>query len=199
MSFISISIDICGSTDAKARLLKHSASIGINPTDLYESFQKQVLQAEETFWTMIRSSDLDITRLFLIKNIGDEVWYAYDLESLEEYECRASVSKMIEALVSLQTKHFDLVAGPPEDPYNWRDVDPDSLLRIDLSLKITMDVITDALEVANVREKYMAPYVAALLSPLEKPTQLVQAGDDEYINLCNRLGVSNQIKAKENK
>ncbi len=197
MPFISISIDIIGSTDAKAKLLGHSSHIGTKATDLYESFQKQVLRVEETFWTMLRSSNLDINRLFLIKNIGDEVWYTYDLEELEEYERRAVVARMIESLVALQTKHFDLVAGPPEDPWNWRDVDPNTLMRIDLSLKITMDVITDALEVASVREKYLAPHVASLLSPLKKPTRFVKAGDDRYINLCNRLGIANQVKTKE--
>jgi hypothetical protein len=103
---------------------------------------------------------------------------------------------MIEALVSLQTKHFNLVAGPPEDPCNWRDEEPDTLLRIDMPLKITIDVITDALDVATVREKYLAPHVASLLAPLEKPAKFVQAGDDGYINLCNRLGIATQVKTK---
>ena len=197
MPFISISIDICGSTDAKAKLCGHSANIGIEATNLYELFQKQVLRVEITFWAMLRSSKLDMQRLFLIKSIGDEVWYAYDLEKLEAYERRAAIAKIIEAVVSLQTKHFYLVAGPPEDPYNWRDVDPDTLLRIDMQLKITIDVIKDALDVATVREKYLAPHVVSLLSPLNKPASSVQAGDDGYINLCNRLGIATQVKTKE--
>lgn len=196
MPFISISIDICGSTDAKAKLREHSVCIDTKATKLYDSFQQQVLRVEETFWTMIRSCSLDIERLFLIKSIGDEVWYAYDLEKLEAFDCRAAVARMIEALVSLQTKHFDLVAGPPEDPYNWEDVDPDTLLRIEMPLKITIDVITDASDVGAVREKYLAPHVASLLSPLDKRAKPVQAGDDDYINLCNRLGIANQVKAK---
>lgn len=196
MSFISISIDICGSTDAKARLRGHSALIGTKATQLYDSFQRQVLRVEETFWTMLRSCSLDIERLFLIKSIGDEVWYAYDLEELEAYDCRAAVARMIEALVSLQTKHFDLVAGPPEDPYDWENVDPDTLLRIDMPLKITIDVITDALDVGIVREKYLAPHVPSLLSPLDKRAKPVQAGDDGYINLCNRLGIASQVKTQ---
>lgn len=196
MSFISISIDICGSTDAKSKLRGHSGFIGTKAAELYDSFQKQVLRVEETFWTMLRSCSLDIERLFLIKSIGDEVWYAYDLEKLEAHDCRAAVARMIEALVSLQTKHFYLVAGPPEDPCNWENVDPDTLLRIDMPLKITIDVITDALDVGVVREKYLAPHVASLLSPLGKRPKPVQAGDDGYINLCNRLGIANQIRAK---
>lgn len=196
MSFISVSIDICGSTDAKAKLRRHSAVIGSKATELDDSFQRQVLRVEETFWTMLRSCNLDIERLFLIKSIGDEVWYAYDLEELEAYDCRAAVARMIEALVSLQTKHFDLVAGPPENPYDWENVDPDSLLRIDMPLKITIDVITDALDVGTVREKYLAPHVPSLLSPLGKPANPVQAGDVSYINLCNRLGIASQVKTQ---
>jgi hypothetical protein len=131
VSLISISIDICGSTDAKAKLRGHSGFIGTEAAKLYESFQQQVLRVEGTFWTILRSNSLDIERLFLIKTIGDEVWYAYDLERLEAHDCRAAVARMIQALVSLQTKQFDLVAGPPKDLYNWEDVDPDTLLRID--------------------------------------------------------------------
>jgi hypothetical protein len=197
MPFISISIDICGSTDAKANLRRHSKYIGTKASSLYDTFQKQVLRVEETFWTMLRSSSLDIQRLFLIKSIGDEVWYTYDLEKLEEYESEAAISRLIGALISLQSKRFDLVAGPPEDPSNWMNEDPDKYLQIELPLKITIEVIKDALDVATVREKYLAPHVASLLSPLEKPSQSIQAGDEGYINLCNRLGIANQVKTEK--
>lgn len=194
MSFISISIDICGSTDAKARLREHSGLIGRETTDFYDSFQRQVLRVEETFWTLFRN-DLDIKRLFLIKSIGDEIWYSYDLEGLHEFERHAAIARMIEALVSLQTRQFDLVAGPPEDPYDWENEDPNTLLRIEIPLKITVDLIEEALDVGIVREKFLAPYVASLLSLLGEPLKPVQAGDDDYISLCNRLGIANQVKA----
>lgn len=197
MPFISISIDICDSTDAKATLRNHSACIGTEATSLYDGFQRQFLRVEETFWTILQSSSLDIQRLFLIKSIGDELWYTYDLEKLEEYERRAAIARMIEGLISLQTKRFDLVAGPPEDPSNWSRADPDKLRRIELPLKMTIEMIKDALDVGTVREKYLSPCVASLLSPLGKPVQFVQAGDAGYVNLCNRLGIANQVKTTE--
>lgn len=197
MPFISISIDICGSTAAKAKLLEHSKCIGTEATNLYESFQQQILRVEETFWTMLRSSNLEIERLFLIKSIGDEVWYVYSLENLNKCECLASISHIIETTISLQTKHFDVVAGPPDDPYDWKNVDPNTILRIDLPLKITVELIADALDISEVREKYLAPHVASLLSPLGGPVKPIQSGDDSYINLCNRLGISNQVKTKD--
>jgi hypothetical protein len=195
MSFISISIDICGSTEAKARLRDHSSLAGRDTTDFYESFQRQVLHVEETFWTMLRSSHLDMQKLFLIKSIGDEIWYAYDLEGLHEYEIHAAIVRMIEALVNLQTKPFDLVAGPLEDPSDWKNADPNTLLRIEIPLKITIDLIKEALDVGIVREKFLAPHVVSLLSPLGKATKPVLAGDPAYINLCNRLGIANQVSA----
>ena len=60
-----------------------------------------------------------------------------------------------------------------------------------------MDIVTDALDVASVREKHLAPHVVSLLSSLENPAKSVQAGDNNYINLCNRLGIANQVKTKE--
>ncbi|MBA7666155.1 hypothetical protein ES703_74232 [subsurface metagenome] len=66
-----------------------------------------------------------------------------------------------------------------------------------MPLKITIDVISEALDIGVVREKYLAQHVASLLAPLGKSPKPVQAGDDRYINLCNRLGIANQIKTKE--
>jgi len=98
MTFLSISIDICGSTEAKARLRKHAGLIETEPTQLYEEFQRQVLRVEETFWTLLRSEGLEIERLFLIKTIGDELWYSYGLERLDEFEVHAAMAKMIKGL-----------------------------------------------------------------------------------------------------
>jgi len=196
VAFLSISIDICGSTEAKAKLREHADNVEREAQELYEIFQNRVLWIEPIFWTLLRSSELEIERLFLIKTIGDELWYAYSLEGLEEFEIHASMAKMISVLASLHTKSSDIVAGPEEDPYDWRNIDPSKLLRIDLPQKITLDVISDALEMNAIRENYLKPHVAALLSPLEKPDEReVKVGNDDFINLCNRLGASSQVKA----
>lgn len=199
MCIISVSIDISGSTEAKAKLRSHSAGIQQDPVELYKSFQRQILRVESTFWTMLRSSHLDIERLFLIKSIGDELWYAYDLAGLEEHERRAAVAKMIKALVSLQSKDFEIVAGPPEDPFtdDWKNVASDKILRIDLPLKIAIDVIAEALEAGDVREKHLASEVVSLLFSLGKPGACVEAGNDTYIDLCNRLGIANRVKTEK--
>jgi len=197
MSLISISIDVCGSTDAKARLRQHSSLIDIDAADLYKDFQKQVLRIEETFWTMARSSGLDIDKLFLVKSIGDEIWYVYDMEGLHEYEHHAAMVHTIEALVGLNSKAFGLAAGPPTDPYDWENDNPDSLIFIDTPLKITVDLITHALDVAEIRREFLEPHVAALLTPLGKPVVPVQYGDEMFVHLCNRLGVSTSMRTEE--
>lgn len=194
MTFISISIDICGSTEAKAKLRNHASLIAREPSQLYETFQKQVLWIESTFWTLLRSGSLEIERLFLIKTIGDELWYAYDLEGLQDFEVHASIVKMISVLIGLHTKDFEIVAGPVEDPYDWKNTAPATLRRISLPLKITMDLVSDALEMNKLREKYLTPHVAELLTPLGKPRQrAVQEGDEDFIKLCNHLGVSSRV------
>jgi hypothetical protein len=197
MPFISISIDICGSTAAKAQLLEHSKCIDTEATHFYEEFQKQILRVETTFWTILQSSNLEIERLFLIKSIGDEVWYAYSLDKLNEYEILASISHIIRATIALQTKHFDVVVGPPENPFDWENQDPNEFLRIELPLKITVELITDALDISIVREKYLSPHVVSLLSPLGTRAKPILAGNESYINLCNRLGISTQHKTED--
>ncbi|TLS66185.1 hypothetical protein FEF65_11385 [Mariprofundus erugo] len=194
MAFLSISIDICGSTEAKAKLRKHAELIATEPTRLYEEFQRQVLRVEETFWTLLRSEGLEIERLFLIKTIGDELWYSYDLEGLHDFEVHAAMAKVINALVGMHTKSFDLVAAPDRDPNDWENIDPSTLLRIGLPLKITVDQISDALEMNALREKYLKSHVASLLSPPERPGErLVQEGDPDFNDLCNRLGIAHRV------
>lgn len=197
MSLISISIDVCGSTDAKARLRQHSGLINVDAADLYKDFQKQVLRIEETFWTLARSSGLDIEKLFLIKSIGDEIWYVYDMEGLPEYQCHAAMVHTIETLVGLNSKVFYLTAGPPTDPYDWKNEDPDTLISIHTPLKITVDLIAHALDVAEIRREFLTPHVAALLTPLGKPVAPVQAGDERFVRLCNRLGVSTSMRTEQ--
>jgi len=101
---------------------------------------------------------------------------------------------MINALVGMHTKSFGLVAAPDRDPNDWENIDPTTLLRIDLPLKITVDQISDALEMNALRKRYLKSHVASLLSPLEKPNErLVQEGDPDFNNLCNRLGIAHRV------
>lgn len=196
MAFLSISIDICGSTEGKARLRDHASLIASEPSKLYETFQRHVLWIESTFWTLLRAESLDIERLFLIKTIGDELWYSYNLDGLRDFEVHSSMAKMISVLVSLHTKSNDIVAGPEEDPYDWRNTDPTKLLRISLPLKITLDMISDALEMNKLREEYLSPHVTAQLIPLGEPSRRVfQEGDEDFIKLSNHLGVPSRIAA----
>ncbi|TLS75116.1 hypothetical protein FE236_10140 [Mariprofundus erugo] len=198
MAFLSISIDICGSTEAKAKLRKHADLINRPASELYETFQKHVLWIESTFWTLLRSAELEIDRLFLIKTTGDELWYAYSLENLHEFEIHAAMAKMIKALTGLHTKSAEVTAGPKEAPSDWENIDPETLLRLSLPLKITVDLVTDALEMNALREEYLEPHVAELLSPLGRPNErLVQRGDKDFNDLCNQLGVALRVLTKD--
>lgn len=198
MAFLSISIDICGSTEAKAKLRDHAGLINSETFMLYETFQRHLLWIESTFWTLLRSDKLEIERLFLIKTIGDELWYAYNLEGLPEFEVHASMAKMVSTLAALHTKSSNFIAGPEEDPYNLRSTNPSKLIRIDLPLKITLDLISDALEMNKLREDYLVPHVASLFTPLGRPSQRqVKQGDSEFIKLCNQLGVSSRVATKD--
>ncbi|MDZ7791914.1 MAG: hypothetical protein U5L08_15735 [Xanthomonadales bacterium] len=148
---------------------------------------------EDTFWTLLKHNGLDITKLFLIKSIGDEVWYSYDLNGLEELQKLRTTAKIIDLLVSLHTKCFSFSAGPPEGPDDWDSSTPGSFVQIDLPLKITLDVTYDAFEVGELRERFLASPVASLIDK-ETAGDPVRAGDDEYINLCNRLGLATRVK-----
>ena len=191
MTFLSISIDICGSTDAKAKLIDHAKQIDGEVAHQYETYQKYVLWVESNFWSMLRGAKLDIERLFLIKTIGDELWYSYDLNGLQKWEEYAAIMKMVGALTSLHSKNTKIVVGPESDPHDWENEDPSDFLQLDLPVKITIDLISNALEMNALRLDFLKPHVASLMSPLGKSSKPVAEGD--IADLCNQLGVYSGI------
>jgi hypothetical protein len=84
-TLISMSIDVAGSTEAKSRILAIAAEEG-RRHQLYESFYRQFLAAEDRFYEAILRPNpalhgimLDWRRLFVVKGIGDEIWLLYEV------------------------------------------------------------------------------------------------------------------------
>jgi len=80
---ISISMDVCGSTDVKARM-RQRAQDDKDLNRWYADFQRQFLNAEWRFYeSLFRESDREIgwnwKRAFVVKGIGDEIWLLYEV------------------------------------------------------------------------------------------------------------------------
>ena len=191
-SLLSISLDVVGSTDIKSKLADFSSGHGTDLDKLYSDFAKMMLLSMNRFMELVDIDDvLDIKRLFLVKRIGDEYWYVYELNGLESHEVTRHSTHMVQALLAFFSKSpFEVVAtcpDEPDDPSKW-DVEYDALMRKAIFWKATIDLLSHAVDLAEFAEDKLNGFLAGLTS-LGKDRGFTTAGDEELLALKNRLGV----------
>ena len=192
MPLLSISLDVVGSTDIKSKLADFSSEHGTGLDKLYSEFAKMMLLSMNRFMELVDLDDvLDIKRLFLVKRIGDEYWYVYELNELEPHEVTRHSTHMVQTLLAFFSKSpFEVVAASPEesdDPSNW-DVEYDALMRNPICWKSTIDLLGHAVDLAELAEDKLNGFLAGLTSQ-GKSKGFTTAGDEELLALKNRLAV----------
>lgn len=150
MSFLSISMDVVGSTALKRRLAEFSS---LNNTDLDEHYRdllRSMLVSMSCFLDLVRLDPvLDLHRLILIKRIGDEFWYMYELDGLEADEISRHSTQIAQALlVFLLDAHFDVTAFLP-----------DTHIREELCWKCTVDLINHAVDSSKLAEDELDQFI----------------------------------------
>lgn len=189
--FISISFDVAGSTDAKGKLAAFASKWHLNISDIYEQFVHGLLSTERLFLSQlcaIKSHPdgkcaYELERLFLLKMIGDEWWYSYSLEGLDDFEVSQHARHLFTALLAVLSKCPVTVSIPsmPETHSDGLD-EPEEMLRVELPLKITCDLI-HGFDIAVGRESAISSVIAACTGK-----KFVHAGDDEYLRMMSHLG-----------
>lgn len=190
------SIDIAGSTQAKARIRELARRLGTETAQLYEMYYRAALQVEASLWQQLHALHVAFDRLFQVKSLGDEAWYTYDLRDLPEWRIERTAVELIVAFLAIQSKAFSVAVGPQEDPYDqWdgtleRNAD---ILRLDLPLKITAEIVLDGLDVGALRDEFLKGHLPSLLVEPGAPPQPVVEGDDRLIDLYNRLNIGSRF------
>lgn len=201
MSLISISLDVVGSTSIKRDLSEFADEHGTDLDRLYSDFAKLMLVSMNRFMELLDLDNvLDINRLFLVKRIGDEYWYVYDLDNLAPDERSRHATHLVKTLLAFFSKTpFDIVAATPEeadDPYVEPKI-PDFSIRRVISWKSTVDLLNHAIDLSQLAEDKLDSFLAGL-TPQGRTKKFTTAGDAEFLELKNRLGVGFGI-ARDNK
>ena len=80
MTWLTVSIDLCGSTKVKQALVACTSGDALRRRDLYDEYLKTLYATERRFYTeMLSSNAVEFEKLFLVKAIGDELWYMYEM------------------------------------------------------------------------------------------------------------------------
>ena len=170
--FLYISLDLVGSTPLKRAIFQsgnHDFSV-INR--LYERYVENLFGIEEVFYRYVCASGIvDIRRLFLVKIIGDEYWFLYELEDDDEGDLRsigtAFVSGLSEVLAEPRSLQFESADG--------------DRICFDLSVKALIDLVTNALHLPDRRYAYFESKIMDLLG---SEARLSEVDPDDYAALC---------------
>ena len=114
-SLLSISLDLAGSTDIKQAIILQSEGQPGHREQLYDEYLKLLFSVEQTFYEFVKADDiLSVDRLFLVKTIGDEFWYAYEVDNLDVEDLRRTASLLMDVVLStLQKGLLDCIPFPP--------------------------------------------------------------------------------------
>jgi hypothetical protein len=193
MPFLSISLDVVGSTALKKRFAEFSRQNNTSLDEHYQDLLKSMFVSMNCFLERVsRDPVLDIQRLFLLKRIGDEFWYTYDLDDLAPIEVSRHSTHMAHALlVFLLDAHFDVTAFLP-----------DTHILEELHWKCTVDLIKHALDSSKPAEDELENFIVKFL--IEQSGGNGQPIDDTRpheakLALRNKLGLGIAIGYEDGK
>ncbi|TLS18078.1 MAG: hypothetical protein FDZ72_10770 [Betaproteobacteria bacterium] len=191
-SLLAISLDVVDSTKIKSSLADFSGMHGTSLDKLYSEFAKMMLISMNRFIELVDlDAVLDIKRLFLVKRIGDEYWYVYELNGLEQHDRTRHSTHMLMAIMAFFSKSpYEVVATNPEepdDPNVW-DTEFDAMMRKPICWKATIDHLSHAMDLAGSADDKLDELLAGLTAHGKK-WGFTTNGDNELLELKNRLGV----------
>ena len=153
--FVSISLDLVGSTPLKRAMFRYGDNDFDKINRLYELYVQSLFEIEESFYRYVCASGvIDIRKLFLVKIIGDEYWYIYEVDDNDIDELRAVGNAFISGLLEVLSKPRRLSFG---------DKNSKTRLDFDLSLKALIDLVTNALILPDRRYSYFENKIMDLL------------------------------------
>ena len=180
VTVISISMDVCGSTDVKTRM-RACARNDEELAEWYEEFHRQFLSSEWRLYSQLFQDGncglhWDWNRAFVVKGIGDEIWLLYEVDEEELWKLPSLVSRLFHAALTVAGQLIQWTSASDDDkpdrrPWEYRN----------LPLKFYIDVLDNAFEVGGPRCDFFINHIPEILE-VEKCSN-----NSDFIELGNRL------------
>jgi hypothetical protein len=183
--FISISIDLVGSTAIKKAISHDRQTDYSSINTIYEQYAEIMFDVEDALYRYVSASGvIDIRQLFLIKIIGDEYWFFYEVDDGDTEALIKTAGALIDGLLKVFSKprNFDLVDAKGTH------------VRFDLSTKALVDLVTNALHLPQRRFKYFDDKIMDLLGAEARAAHPDPA---DYAALCYGLNFRPSRPASE--
>jgi hypothetical protein len=159
MSLISISLDLAGSTMAKATIRQFSAGDLENTSEQYALLAQGLYDVELRFYEHLLKRGVALDQIFCIKTIGDEVWATVTIpDDPAAPETKRLILASIESALDVAT--HTVTVATPDKSVNWDGTDsaPTDALGMNwhyqyLPMKYYLDVIDHAADVSPKRRE----------------------------------------------
>lgn len=179
MAWLSVSIDLCGSTEVKQTLVELTANAPARRQTLYSEYLKTLFNTERAFYTLLLDNpDFDFAKLVQIKIIGDEFWYCYEIDETDKDCLVATTGALLEALMELcaQDRHLLLTSEDDAHP---------TIRQFNLPIKVYIDLLHEPIEMTAARYEFLKDIVS--LAGGERAT--VYRVDKAFARQCDRLNL----------
>lgn len=181
MPFVSISIDLCGSTHVKQRIIGMSGERNDLRDRLFSDYKRLLFDIERNFYVLVlKSPNIDFRRLSLIKSLGDELWFAYRIESERSEANITAIRQIIFALLDLLAQDRILALDQDDD---FAPASQSSYF--DLPIKIFADIVDGYDELNRERYEHLKQIIAEANG---NPSPVIDV-DDGYLEICERLNI----------
>ena len=182
---ISISMDVCGSTDVKARMRQRARDDEKKLSQWYADFHRRFLCAEWHFYESLfcavpREINWDWKRAFVVKGIGDEIWLLYEVGEEDDWKLPALVARLLHAALDAARRPISWQAATDEDEKDEERGDKPREMK-ELPLKFYVDIIDDAFEITGPRLDFMTKRLPQILGEEDA------WASEDFIELGNRL------------
>lgn len=157
MALISVSIDIAGSTELKRQIKEISKGNQDNINRLYREYAQRIYCMEMDLYLLLVNGKLELENLFVIKNLGDESWFVYDINDMDTKTLQFNkiFHTIFHALANIHKKYYDIFMSERK-PSPGEEINEKSPFRWtwpDIAAKAYMDLIKDYEEISDVRRK----------------------------------------------
>lgn len=176
---LSISMDVGGSTEAKARM-KECARDEQELTRWYEKYYRDFLSREwrlysDLFRATANEINWDWKKTFVVKGIGDEIWLLYELGEEDPRTLGALFRRFLRTAQDGASTPIYWTSARDEKEAGDRPSESKSL-----PLKFYIDIIEDAIEINHIRRDFMKQQLPNLGSTDNQ-------SDKDLVELGNRL------------
>lgn len=190
MGFLSISLDLSGSTQAKQAIVELTEDNPEQRAQYYSEYLRLLYATERDFYRGLASRPLfRFSDLYLVKMIGDEFWWVYTIDDARADTITAVATAFFLTILDLFSNDRYLAVHQEDGrAQNGRHALP--ARQFNLPIKAFVDYVSEATEVNVARYEYLKDVIAMV----EGGPATVYRVDQRFAEFCDRLNLGSTAR-----